>query len=167
MATCRSSGFLDLHNRVNVMLTRAKLGMIIVSKKSFIAQAQQTLVGRLADHWSARTRRIKKDGRSGDPYDAEVWVYFRDVMEGRADLPGADGEKEKYMDLKMPDETLVSLLPINGSRPLAHMRQATSDPHWVLSRSTKAARRLTTLQRSSTERASQSTARPTNDEAQG
>lgn len=100
------------------MLTRAKKGMVIVSKKSFIKQAQQTLVGRLADQWSSRTRRVREDGKSSDPYDADVWVYFRDVTEGRADLPGVEGQKEKLTDLKMPVEVVVS--PDPGSFETSH-----------------------------------------------
>ncbi|KAJ6468871.1 AAA domain-containing protein, partial [Mycena sanguinolenta] len=45
-------GFLRSLNRMNVMLTRAKKGMVIVTSSSFLrAQGAQTLLGRLARYW--------------------------------------------------------------------------------------------------------------------
>ncbi|KAJ7301944.1 AAA domain-containing protein, partial [Mycena albidolilacea] len=45
-------GFLRSLSRMNVMLTRARKGMVIVTSSSFLrSQGAQTLLGRLARYW--------------------------------------------------------------------------------------------------------------------
>ncbi|KAJ7770367.1 AAA domain-containing protein, partial [Mycena olivaceomarginata] len=45
-------GFLRSLNRMNVMLTRARAGLILVTNAAFLRQAgRPTLLGLLADHW--------------------------------------------------------------------------------------------------------------------
>jgi hypothetical protein len=62
---------------VNVMLTRAKMGMVIVSSKAFLRGAgRSTLVGELAMDWELRARGV------------ECWVTWRAVSDGKAVLPG-------------------------------------------------------------------------------
>ncbi|KAG8908762.1 hypothetical protein FRB99_003000 [Tulasnella sp. 403] len=49
------TGFLDLHNRVNVMLTRCQQGMVIITNKFFVQTlGQMTLVGQLASWWERK-----------------------------------------------------------------------------------------------------------------
>jgi hypothetical protein len=72
-------GFLRSLNRMNVMLTRAKKGMVIVTCSSFIRSGDgaRTLLGRLARYWETRER--------------ELWIDWRRVADGTANLPGSPG----------------------------------------------------------------------------
>ncbi|KAJ6571061.1 AAA domain-containing protein [Mycena capillaripes] len=72
-------GFLRSLNRMNVMLTRAKKGMVIVTCSSFLRShdGAQTLLGRLARYWETRNQ--------------ETWIDWRRVADGTADLPGSSG----------------------------------------------------------------------------
>ncbi|KAF7357132.1 Nucleoside triphosphate hydrolase protein [Mycena sanguinolenta] len=71
-------GFLRSLNRMNVMLTRAKKGMIIVTSSSFLrSDGAQTLLGRLARYW--------------ETYQPELWIDWRRIADGTADLPGLPG----------------------------------------------------------------------------
>ncbi|EGO20328.1 hypothetical protein SERLADRAFT_400575, partial [Serpula lacrymans var. lacrymans S7.9] len=63
---------------VNVMLTRCKAGMVIVTNRMFLRnEAQETLVGKLARHWENTLGEVK------------TWTNWRLVAEARASLPGA------------------------------------------------------------------------------
>ncbi|KAG8994071.1 hypothetical protein FRB94_010188 [Tulasnella sp. JGI-2019a] len=89
ISTVRTSGtgFLDLDNRVNVMLTRCKKGMVIFTHKGFIRRdAAHSLVGILAQEWVRR--------RGGSEKEALVWVSFAEIVKGTANLPGKDGVRE-------------------------------------------------------------------------
>jgi len=70
-------GFLTSQNRVNVMLTRCKRGLIIVSNRSFIhlPSVQDTLLGKMCTYWE----REFGEGRT--------WRSANDVMNKRAILP--------------------------------------------------------------------------------
>ncbi|KAI0827616.1 hypothetical protein BC628DRAFT_1279219, partial [Trametes gibbosa] len=51
-----SPGFLRSRNRTNVMLTRCERGMILVSKRDFLAgtgAGRKTLIGDLVQRWSS------------------------------------------------------------------------------------------------------------------
>lgn len=79
------TGFLDLHNRINVMLTRCQRGMVIVTQREFLRKlGRQTLIGRLADDWNS----TEQHGAEQDV----VWAYYRDVMNKTVDMPGAKGD---------------------------------------------------------------------------
>lgn len=73
-----SPGFLKSQNRVNVMLTRCRAGMVIVSNRKFLrtTAAQYTLLGKLAEHWEYH------HGRS------MTWIDWKLVAENKADMPG-------------------------------------------------------------------------------
>ncbi|KAG9019604.1 hypothetical protein FRB90_012450, partial [Tulasnella sp. 427] len=97
------TGFLDLHNRINVMLTRAQRGMVIVTKREFVRRiAKNTLVGRLSQTWGNKTdldaedgfytddeeveeaeeKQTKSDSDGGSEAEAQAgahWVYYSDV----------------------------------------------------------------------------------------
>ncbi|KAJ7767925.1 hypothetical protein DFH07DRAFT_725603, partial [Mycena maculata] len=62
---------------MNVMLTRAKKGMVIVTCSSFLRSnnGAQTLLGRLARYWETR--------------QPGMWIDWRRVADGTADLPGS------------------------------------------------------------------------------
>ncbi|KAJ7927001.1 hypothetical protein B0H13DRAFT_1060869 [Mycena leptocephala] len=64
---------------MNVMLTRAKKGMVIVTCSSFIRSGDgaRTLLGRLARYWETR--------------EGELWIDWRRVVDGTANLPGSPG----------------------------------------------------------------------------
>ncbi|KAG2007254.1 hypothetical protein CC2G_014962 [Coprinopsis cinerea AmutBmut pab1-1] len=73
-------GFLSNLNRLNVLLTRCKKGMIIVTNRDFLrTSGYHTLVARLANHWA----RMFGESRT--------WVDWRDVSFGSADMPGVLG----------------------------------------------------------------------------
>ncbi|KAG6918475.1 hypothetical protein DXG01_014102 [Tephrocybe rancida] len=73
-------GFLSSINRMNVLLTRCRKGLVIVSNRSFIGGGgYNTLLGRLERHWT------QIQGQSG------TWVDWRAVSDGTADLPSAPG----------------------------------------------------------------------------
>ncbi|KAJ3995568.1 hypothetical protein F5050DRAFT_1543654, partial [Lentinula boryana] len=66
---------------MNVMLTRCRRGMVVVSRRSFLeGVARDTLVGQLSAYWTTR------EGRN-------AWVNALDVMNSRVNLPGAPGSK--------------------------------------------------------------------------
>ncbi|KAE9391145.1 hypothetical protein BT96DRAFT_748711, partial [Gymnopus androsaceus JB14] len=65
---------------MNVMLTRCRQGMVVVSSKSFLQGiARDTLVGKMSAHWTST--------RKGEERDA--WVNAKDVMNQRVHLPGS------------------------------------------------------------------------------
>ncbi|KAI0820973.1 hypothetical protein BC629DRAFT_413511 [Irpex lacteus] len=73
-----SPGFLRTQSRTNVMLTRCKAGMIIVSNSFFVSRcAERTLLGKLAAHWE------------GPRNSTKIWTDWRQVSEGSIDLPGS------------------------------------------------------------------------------
>ncbi|PCH35506.1 nucleoside triphosphate hydrolase protein [Wolfiporia cocos MD-104 SS10] len=69
-------GFLRSQNRMNVMLTRCKRGMVVVANRRFLETkaAQSTLLGKLAQYWEDR---------------CDAWVHARAVYDRTANLPGA------------------------------------------------------------------------------
>ena len=72
-------GFLCAVRRNNVMLTRCKKGMVIITNKIFIERsAERTLLGKLAQHWEARR------------LDEDIWIDWRDITSTDRDakLPG-------------------------------------------------------------------------------
>lgn len=73
-------GFLVSLNRMNVMLSRCKKGMVIVTSQEFLKSGgAKTLLGVLASQW-------EKEG--GIP---KLWKDWRTVASGVADLPGVLG----------------------------------------------------------------------------
>ncbi|KAF4611643.1 hypothetical protein D9613_003986 [Agrocybe pediades] len=72
-------GFLSSLNRLNVMLTRFKKGMVIVSSQRFMKLGgSQTLLGGLSREWQSKC--------SGN-----TWIDWRDVAGRQANLPGSSG----------------------------------------------------------------------------
>ncbi|KAI0712806.1 hypothetical protein C8T65DRAFT_543344, partial [Cerioporus squamosus] len=63
---------------LNVMLTRCKAGMVLVTQRAFLHNAgKSTLLGELAEHWESRVgMRL-------------AWADAMEVADGRASLPGA------------------------------------------------------------------------------
>jgi AAA domain len=72
-------GFLVSQNRSNVMLTRCKAGLVIVTNRIFLRTtgAQYTLLGNLARHWTQRHG------------DSKTWRDWKEIAEHKADMPGA------------------------------------------------------------------------------
>jgi AAA domain len=86
ISVVRSStpGFLTSLNRMNVMLTRCRAGLVIVTNRSFLQEGgRHTLLGRLARHW--------ENVRGID----QTWVNWRLVAEEIVDLPGSLGSRRK------------------------------------------------------------------------
>lgn len=66
---------------MNVMLTRCRRGIVIVSSQSFLeGVARDTLVGKISAYWTVQ------GGKN-------VWVDAMDITNSRVDLPGAPGSK--------------------------------------------------------------------------
>lgn len=81
-------GFLYLKQRMNVMLTRCRRGMVIVSSRSFLeGVARDTLVGILSAYWS-----VSQKGEEREP-----WVSADDIMNQRVHLPGSPGKNAPYL----------------------------------------------------------------------
>ncbi|KAK0237313.1 AAA domain-containing protein, partial [Armillaria nabsnona] len=88
---CREPGFLRSDQRMNVMLTRCRRGLVIVSSRSFLSgPGKSTLVGKLA--------------RGGN------WTEWTAVAEQRVNLPDAKG---KHASLY----TSPTTFQLNGTRP--------------------------------------------------
>ncbi|KAG6824710.1 hypothetical protein H0H92_006077 [Tricholoma furcatifolium] len=74
-----SPGFLSSKNRMNVLLTRCRRGLVIVSSQSFIRDGgRHTLLGCLERYW------LEIPG-------SQTWVDWKRVADGIVDLPGAPG----------------------------------------------------------------------------
>ncbi|KAK0189354.1 AAA domain-containing protein, partial [Armillaria mellea] len=87
----REPGFLRSDQRMNVMLTRCRRGLVIVSSRSFLSgPGESTLVGKLAR------------GRN--------WTEWTAVAEQRVNLPDAKGKHT-------PLHTSPATSPLNGKRP--------------------------------------------------
>ncbi|KAH9856841.1 AAA domain-containing protein, partial [Lenzites betulinus] len=75
-------GFLSFDNRMNVMLSRCKRGMVLVTQRTFVeGGGKHTLLGKLIRRWETIT------GADG------VWADAMEVAAGRADMPGAPGRQ--------------------------------------------------------------------------
>lgn len=71
----KHTGFLTSVNRINVMLTRCRRAMVIVANRKFIdGIAKDTLLGRLARHWSEKYAA------------ASCWTNWTEIAGGRAIL---------------------------------------------------------------------------------
>lgn len=94
-------GFLTSENRMNVLLTRCRKGMIIVSSSRFIAElgGVKTVLGKMHKHWKSA-------------YNA-TWVDWRHVSSGVAGLPGGLGPKRT---------AAIQVTPSNPSPKTTHRR---------------------------------------------
>ncbi|KAI0365893.1 hypothetical protein BV20DRAFT_1003272 [Pilatotrama ljubarskyi] len=78
-------GFLSFQNRMNVMLSRCKAGMVLVTQRAFIdGGGKNTLLGKLVREWESAP-----SGAAGEP----VWADAMEVASGRANLPGVPGRQ--------------------------------------------------------------------------
>jgi len=104
-------GFLQSQNRVNVMLTRCKSGMVIVTNRAFLrtAAAQSTLLGKLARYWETQRGQ------------ARTWTDWNLVAEKNADMPGAPGIR--------PSLSLAPIIATARPEPTASLKP----PPYVLS----------------------------------
>jgi AAA domain len=74
------TGFLTNVNRLNVLLTRCKKGMVVVANRDFLHTIGcNILVAKFAAHWKYLHG------------ETATWVNSQKVAEGSADLPGAPG----------------------------------------------------------------------------
>ena len=104
-------GFLAVQSRTNVMLTRCKAGMIIVSNSFFASScAEWTLLGRLVHHWEE----LRPSG--------SIWIDWRRIAEGSVDLPGAPAPRPR---LKTSHSAHISSVP-GGSAAQSAPRLANS-----------------------------------------
>lgn len=90
-------GFLSSINRMNVLLTRCRAGLVVVTSKVFIKSrgGVHTLLGDLARHWQQH-----HEGQT------DVWVDWKLVADGTANLPGSPGPKPRAQRYAAP--------PVNG-----------------------------------------------------
>ncbi|KAI0042714.1 hypothetical protein FA95DRAFT_537798 [Auriscalpium vulgare] len=87
------TGFLSSQFRMNVMLSRCKCGMVLVTNRAFIENPRtgaKTLLGRLAGHWQSFA------GTYGP------WVSKESVEAQEADLPGVRGPNRPLEALVTP-----------------------------------------------------------------
>jgi len=71
-------GFLRSVRRMNVMLTRCRRGLIIVSSQAFLGpggKGSDTLLGKLVQHWQSKY--------------PQTWIDWNPVLNASVDLPGA------------------------------------------------------------------------------
>ncbi|PCH35505.1 hypothetical protein WOLCODRAFT_145835 [Wolfiporia cocos MD-104 SS10] len=84
-------GFLRSQNRMNVMLTRCKRGMVVVANRRFLETkaAQATLLGKLVQYWQEHR---------------DSWMRTSEVSDCTADLPGAPAPEYRlpYPSMPMP-----------------------------------------------------------------
>ncbi|THV03703.1 hypothetical protein K435DRAFT_911892 [Dendrothele bispora CBS 962.96] len=99
-------GFLKSLRRMNVMLTRCKKGMVIVSSQRFLETVgHRTLLGRLAQTWE---NRASNKGKT-------CWVTSNEVMNQAVHLPGALGRNGHI--LRPPANKLTQQIINSGSTP--------------------------------------------------
>lgn len=101
ISVVRSSkpGFLTSLQRMNVMLTRCRAGLVIVTSKSFLqGGGEHTLLGKLARFWEISR--------------SNAWVDWRFVAEGKVDLPGSPGPR-RDSGLRTPFEQVPQ--NVNGT----------------------------------------------------
>lgn len=125
-------GFLDNWNRMNVMLTRCKRGMVIVANRDFIFnQGKNTLLGRLAQSWGSS----EKD---------QGWFDWRLIAERKAKLPSESLYRELesatpkvWISLSTIIRRLEPLLatPPSGSIPsrleISYLVSAITEKEWA------------------------------------
>lgn len=114
-------GFLASRNRVNVMLTRCKEGMVIVTNKAFMQtrSVQNTLLGELCDFWGE----LAYDGNG-----QSVWKNWRTIAEGKCNLPGVKGRDVSVVLPISQLQTLnLSASPMTGPvQPLRDHRHSST-----------------------------------------
>ena len=76
---------------MNVLLTRCKRGLVIVSNESFLRRGKgsDTLLGKLVAHWQLH-------------YPQRAWIDYRFVADASADLPGAVNMKALSLKARLP-----------------------------------------------------------------
>ena len=92
VSVVRSSqpGFLVSLQRMNVLLTRCRKGLVIVTSQGFLASGgRQTLLGLLLRHWQSA-------------HSAVNWIDWRDIAGGTANLPGAPSRSRRAADRMVP-----------------------------------------------------------------
>ncbi|OCH91055.1 hypothetical protein OBBRIDRAFT_551636 [Obba rivulosa] len=76
-----AAGFLKSTQRMNVMLTRCKRGMIVVTSQQFLRTAGvNILLGKLAQHWVSQIGTVA------------TWTDSRLIINREADMPGVPGK---------------------------------------------------------------------------
>lgn len=77
-----NAGFLTSMNRMNVMLTRCRQGMVIVTNQSFLHHlgGSGTLLGKLSKYWEQAYGSV-----------SQTWVDWKSIAEKKASLPGFCG----------------------------------------------------------------------------
>ena len=145
-------GFLSSVRRMNVMLTRCRRGLVIVSSQAFLGpggKGSDTLLGKLVQHWKTKYN--------------QTWVDWNSVLNASVDLPGvirpniskgrwpakprqkcfSKGESASSSTITAQGEK-KSRKPITASKNQPHQTKAKKDPTKQLSNS----RNTTKAQRS-------------------
>jgi len=92
VSVVRSSqpGFLVSLQRMNVLLTRCRKGLVIVTSRGFMAsRGHGTLLGLLVRYWESVHAGVN-------------WIDWRDIASGTANLPGAPSLLRRAGDRMMP-----------------------------------------------------------------
>ncbi|PPR01820.1 hypothetical protein CVT24_001684 [Panaeolus cyanescens] len=108
-------GFLNSLQRLNVLLTRAKKGLIIVTNRPFLREGgSHTLLGKLAHHWQAMYR------------SNTTWVDWRLVSQNQASLPGAWRAEPRSSGSQIPSVTQSHAVCYPPSRPKVYSEHGRS-----------------------------------------
>ena len=92
VSVVRSSqpGFLVSLQRMNVLLTRCRKGLVIVTNQGFLVSGGHgTLLGLLVRHWQSVHKGVD-------------WIDWRDVSSGTANLPGAPSRPRRAAERIVP-----------------------------------------------------------------
>jgi AAA domain len=133
ISVVRSSkpGFLNSLNRMNVMLTRCRAGLVIVTNKLFLDSetgGRHTLLGRLARHWEYYRR----------DQTVTSWISRRLVAEGAADLPGSLGSRRKPHAQLVPVSQNFHAYDTDVSQPLPSSTLSKPDMSGIMSQNRSA-----------------------------
>ena len=92
VSVVRSSkpGFLVSLQRMNVLLTRCRKGLVIATSRGFLASGGHgTLLGLLVRYWESVHKGVD-------------WIDWRDIASGTANLPGAPSRPRRAADRMVP-----------------------------------------------------------------
>ncbi|KIM34855.1 hypothetical protein M413DRAFT_434968 [Hebeloma cylindrosporum] len=127
VSVVRSSvpGFLASLQRMNVLLTRCRKGLIIVTSRGFLSSGGHgTLLGRLARYWESIHKGFE-------------WIDWRDIANGTANLPGAPSHPRsaapRMVPFSVPGASYSVAYPTDPLWPPSNRAVSQQSPNGVAS----------------------------------